>query len=91
MMHECDLFQYKMILINAKLISTNKVIKTGHISRLNKNVKLQQYGYDEIYKLNGRNYITIAFFTRGNREIINTGVYYPMFTYSFKEIFVKKE
>jgi hypothetical protein len=77
--------------IDSKIISWNKVIKTGHISRMNKEYIPYQYGYDEFYIKNNEKYVTIIFFNRGSRKIINTGIYYPMLTIKYKSIQVVEE
>jgi len=77
--------------LDATLMSWNKVIKSGHISRLNKNITPCEYGYDEFYKHNNEKYVTIIFFTKDKNQRVNTGIYYPMLTIKYKWIKVNEE
>jgi len=81
----------ELIFTNAKILSWNKVKKTGHISRMNKDYIPYQYGYDEFYTHNNEKYVTIVFFNRGSRHKINTGIYYPMLTIKYGSIQVIEE
>lgn len=78
-----------LVFENSKIISWNKVLKSGHISRINKKIIPLQYGYDEFYSINGIKYVTIIFFTRGKCRKINTGIYYPMLTLKYDSMKVK--
>jgi hypothetical protein len=77
----------QMIFTDAKIISQNKIKKSGHIARLNKRYIPVEYGYDELYTDKGSKYITIIFFyRRWEGRKINTGIYYPLMTIKYDKI-----
>ncbi|MBQ2355368.1 MAG: hypothetical protein II397_06075 [Treponema sp.] len=63
-------------------MSLNCVKRNGHISRINRDYKPLQYGYEEFYEDNGKNYISIIVFG----EKIRKGIYYPFITIEFENI-----
>ena len=73
---------YNIIFKNAKILSLNCVKRNGHISRLNRNYRPLQYGYEEFYENNGKNYISIIIFGKK----IKKGIYYPFITIEFENI-----
>jgi hypothetical protein len=70
---------------NAKILSWNKVRKSGHIARLNKQIIPYQYGYSEFYTDKGNNYISMVVFPKSTDKT-NTGIYFPIVTIKFEEI-----
>ncbi|MBO4804457.1 MAG: hypothetical protein J5554_00275 [Paludibacteraceae bacterium] len=52
----------RIVFRKAKIISKNRVKRSGHIARLNKPVVPYEYGYEEIYTDSGNNYITFVLF-----------------------------
>lgn len=76
---------FDIVFVNGKLISWNCVNKNGHISRLNKKYKINEYGYEEFYEENGKKYISIIFFGKQNCKCN----YYPFVTFNYEKIEVK--
>ncbi|OHD20629.1 MAG: hypothetical protein A2086_01635 [Spirochaetes bacterium GWD1_27_9] len=76
-------FTKKMIFQNGRIISYNKVLKSGNIKRINKSLKAYEYLYDEFYKIENSNYVTIIF---TNKNKTKTGFYFPMVTIKFDTI-----
>lgn len=73
----------KMTFVNSKIVSYNKILKSGKIKKINKKFRPYEYLYDEFYKFNNNNYITIIVTTKSK---INTGYYFPMITIKFETI-----
>jgi hypothetical protein len=69
----------------AKILSWNKVKKSGHIARLNKQIVPHQYGYSEFYTDKGFNYVSMVVFPKPTDKT-NTGIYFPIVTIKFEEI-----
>lgn len=54
----------RLIFDGGKIVSFNSVKQNGHISRLNKNVIAQEYGYEDIYSEFGKNIFRWCFLLR---------------------------
>jgi hypothetical protein len=80
---QIDNYRKSLVFKNAKIISYNKILKSGHISNINKNVIPHEYLYDEIYKDGINYYITIIITTKPRIKINN---YYPLITIRFERI-----
>ena len=52
----------RLIFDGGKIVSFNSVKQNGHISRLNKKVIAQEYGYEDIYSELGKKYFSLVFF-----------------------------
>jgi hypothetical protein len=76
-------FIKKMYFIGGKVLSLNKVLKSGKIARFNKIYQPKDYLYDEIYFENNRKIITIICTIKDNSK---SGIHYPLLTISFNEI-----
>jgi len=81
--------QSSLIFKNGKIVSWNKIRKSGHISRQNTTIKPYEYGYDEFYEYNGQKYVTILIFTKPGSKV-NTGIYYPIITIRYDKMEVKR-
>ena len=77
---------FDIIFEKAKILSWNTVKENGHISRLNKKYKPQEYGYEEFYEDNGKKYVSLILF--GNK--IRKGLYYPMATLNYENIRINR-
>ena len=77
---------FDIIFEKAKILSWNTVKENGHISRLNKKYKPQEYGYEEFYEDNGKKYVSLILF--GNK--IRKGLYYPMVTLNYENIKINR-
>ena len=77
---------FDIIFEKAKILSWNTVKENGHISRLNKKYKPQEYGYEEFYEDNGKKYVSLILF--GNK--IRKGLYYPMVTINYENIRINR-
>ncbi len=74
-----------VIFKKAKILSWNKVKKSGHIARLNKRIIPYQYGYSEFYTDKGISYVSIVVFPKPTDKT-NTGIYFPIVTIKFEDI-----
>lgn len=70
---------------NAKIISWNKIKKSGHIARLNRRIIPYQYGYSEFYSDKGIKYVSMVIFPKPT-DRTNTGIYFPIVTIKFEDI-----
>jgi len=52
----------RLIFEGGKIVSVNTVKPNGHISRLNKPVIVEEYGYEDIYEEFGKKYFSLVFF-----------------------------
>lgn len=75
---------------NGKIASWNKIKSNGHISRLNKKVKVSKYLYEEFYEDNDSKYVSIILSVE-NRKSVNIGNYYPYVTIKYDSIEVKEK
>ncbi len=75
--------QKTLVFKNANVVSVNKVLKSGKISRINKKIKPEEYLYDEIYIENDMNYITMIVSTKNK---ICSGINFPLITIKFSSI-----
>ncbi len=76
---------YKKTLIfkDARIISYNKILKSGKISRINRKIEPYEYLYDELYYDDNYCYITIIVTTK---KRVKVEVYFPILTIRFKKI-----
>ena len=77
---------FDIIFEKAQILSWNTVKGNGHISRLNKKYKPQEYGYEEFYEDNGKKYVSLILF--GNK--IRKGSYYPIVTLHYENIRINR-
>ena len=54
----------RLIFDGGKIVSFNTVKPNGHISRLNKTVTPEEYGYEDMYSEFGKKYFSLVFFYR---------------------------
>ena len=80
------IIKFDIVFKDSKIISINSVKKNGHISRVNRKYLPLQYGYEEFYVNNEKQYISIIVFG----EKIKKGIYYPFITIEFKNIEIVK-
>ena len=76
---------FDIIFEKAKILSWNTVKENGHISRLNKKYKPQEYWYEEFYEDIGKKYVSLILFENKIRK----GLYYPMVTLNYENIRIK--
>lgn len=78
----------RLIFDGGKIVSFNTVKRNGHISRLNKTVTPEEYGYEDIYSDLGKKYFSLVFFyrERQNHGRSSTG----LLTIRYENLRVKK-
>lgn len=74
--------------IDAKMYGFQRVLKSGHIGRVNRDIKKLSWGYEEFYRVNNSHCLTLIVFDESNTSYKN-GMYGLLVTIKFLDLIVE--
>ncbi|TAH48291.1 MAG: hypothetical protein EWM51_10960 [Treponema sp.] len=74
--------------VDAKMYGFQRVLKSGHIGKFNKDIKNLSWGYEEFYKVNNSHCLTLIVFDESYSNY-KTGIYGLLVTIKFRDLVVE--